>query len=667
MSFKWPERTSKHTPSFKKDAPYSLQLFFKDLEKLFKERDVEMAKAPTNASPMTDVAKIEKTVEYLDGETRVEWRELEVYKQRTSKKWDKFKEGIYEEYPGSNPKRSRKFTIGDMHALIGKTIANGINNEDELGEFARCYFAITKKLLDAKEISKPDILKGFINAFGGQEDVKMRIKQYLQKNTNPRDPIPNSLLKTAAIEALEGPDTIEEAFQPSGRAIQTYARASKAANRAASNSVPSAGLTPVNSNPAPPQKNYNSVGGSFTNFNPNCYYCRRDGCRIPRCEILQKDLERGYCKQDPETKHIQAPTGGGLQRYQGTTLKERLEEYHRINPGHDRDNQPLRSKQTATASMLWEAVAGVQPTYTVEGRKDEGESLEQMRLRLAIMKKEQEEQNELGAYMPSVAPVNLPQRRDPVFKSQNALYDASASQRVLNKILDGPVTVTAREILAISADVSRLMKEANTTHKVPNEQATRTFQKMPVIVPAQLSVFTDEDGKEVEPANLGTDLPDNTAVVNDAYLAYYNATGGLPKGAITAVVTEVIRAVRPTVAQRRTVEALVDPGCSIVSMSDKLCRELALVYNPEIVLPLQSANRQVNHTLGLAPNVPFTFGDITLYLQVHIVKNPPFEVLLGRPFDWLTRIVACTYQDGSQGLTITDPNSGRKVTIPSYC
>ncbi|KAH8822258.1 hypothetical protein DL96DRAFT_1559910 [Flagelloscypha sp. PMI_526] len=592
-----------------------------------------MAKAPTNANPMTDVEKIEKAVEYLDGETRVEWRELEVYEQRTSKKWEEFKEGIYGEYPGSDPKRSRKFTISDMHALIGKTIANGINNGDELGEFACCYFAITKKLLDLKEISNPKVLKGFINAFGSQEDVKLRIKQYLQKHTNPQDPIPNSLLKTAAIEALEGPDAIEEAFQPSGRASQTYARPSRTANQATveyskqssydreeddlisnrprertesqeqmlhhfeklmkSNSVPSVGLTPVNSNPAPPQKNYSSAGGSFTNFNPNCFYCGRDGCRIPRCEILQKDLERGYCKQDPETKCIQAPTGGGLQRYQGTTLKERLEEYHRINPGHDRDNQPLRSKSTPTASMLWKAVASMQPNYTKEQEEQEEQSklgfqgVVQQKCLTRYGRKSQENsttsggkeaqekekgpektiaermiEEELhgsettrkeatgnendgkkaGAYVPLVAPVNLPQHRDPLFKSQNALYDASASQRVLNKILDKPVMVTEREILAISADVSRLMKEANTTHKVPNEQATRTFQKMPVIVPAQLSVFTNKDGEEVKPANLGTDLPGNTAVVNDAYLAYYNATGGLPKGAITAVVTEVIQA-----------------------------------------------------------------------------------------------------------------------------
>ncbi|KAH8834407.1 hypothetical protein DL96DRAFT_1457486, partial [Flagelloscypha sp. PMI_526] len=230
MSYKWPERTSKHAPSFKKDALHSLQLFFEDLERFFKERDVEMAKSPTNAPAMTDAAKIEKTVEYLDGETRVEWREFEVYVDRAGKTWDQFKEAIYEEYPGSDPKRSRKFTLGDMHALIGKTTSNGIYTVDELGDFTRHYFAITKKLLDKKEIGKHEVLKGFINAFGSQEDVK---RQYLQKNTNAHDTIPNSMLKTAAIKALEGPTAVEEAFQSPGRLGQTYPATSRAANRAA--------------------------------------------------------------------------------------------------------------------------------------------------------------------------------------------------------------------------------------------------------------------------------------------------------------------------------------------------------------------------------------------------------------------------------------------------
>ena len=40
---------------------------------------------------------------------------------------------------------------------------------------------------------------------------------------------------------------------------------------------------------------------------------------------------------------------------------------------------------------------------------------------------------------------------------------------------------------------------------------------------------------------------------------------------------------------------------------------------------------------GMAHNVPFTFGNITLFLQVHIMETTVYDVLLGRPFDALAR------------------------------
>ena len=56
------------------------------------------------------------------------------------------------------------------------------------------------------------------------------------------------------------------------------------------------------------------------------------------------------------------------------------------------------------------------------------------------------------------------------------------------------------------------------------------------------------------------------------------------------------------------------------------------VYDPAIKLNMQSANGTRDWSLGLARNVPFTIGTITLYLQVHIIDSPAYDILLGRPF-----------------------------------
>ena len=61
--------------------------------------------------------------------------------------------------------------------------------------------------------------------------------------------------------------------------------------------------------------------------------------------------------------------------------------------------------------------------------------------------------------------------------------------------------------------------------------------------------------------------------------------------------------------------------------------------------------------------MPFTFGDLTLYLQAHIIKLLAYDILLGRPFDVLTSSIVTNYPNEDQTLTLTDPNTGVAVTV----
>jgi hypothetical protein len=77
------------------------------------------------------------------------------------------------------------------------------------------------------------------------------------------------------------------------------------------------------------------------------------------------------------------------------------------------------------------------------------------------------------------------------------------------------------------------------------------------------------------------------------------------------------------------IESVVDPGSSIVAMSEDVCHELGLAYDPQIHLPMQSANGGIDKTLGLARTVPCDLGSIILYMQFHIVRDPAYDILLG--------------------------------------
>ena len=80
---------------------------------------------------------------------------------------------------------------------------------------------------------------------------------------------------------------------------------------------------------------------------------------------------------------------------------------------------------------------------------------------------------------------------------------------------------------------------------------------------------------------------------------------------------------------------------------------------------MQSANGEVDRSLGLVRNVPIQIGDITLYVQIHVICNPAYDILLGRPFDILTESVVRNFANEDQTITIRNPNSSRRATVPT--
>ena len=116
------------------------------------------------------------------------------------------------------------------------------------------------------------------------------------------------------------------------------------------------------------------------------------------------------------------------------------------------------------------------------------------------------------------------------------------------------------------------------------------------------------------------------------------------------------------------VECILDPGSQIVTISENLCDHLHLVYNPANTLGMESANGQVNRSLGVAVDVPLVINGtgITLYLQMHVMRDAAYGVLLGRPFDNLASTIVEQSPDGIHRLTIRCPNSRRVAVVPTY-
>ncbi len=100
-------------------------------------------------------------------------------------------------------------------------------------------------------------------------------------------------------------------------------------------------------------------------------------------------------------------------------------------------------------------------------------------------------------------------------------------------------------------------------------------------------------------------------------------------------------------------------------MSEEVCHELSLAYDPSIRLNMQSANGSIDQSLGLAKNVPFKIVGINIYMQVHVLRKPAYDILFGRPFDVLTESIVRNYGNEDQTITLHDPNTGQAATIPT--
>ena len=139
-----------------------------------------------------------------------------------------------------------------------------------------------------------------------------------------------------------------------------------------------------------------------------------------------------------------------------------------------------------------------------------------------------------------------------------------------------------------------------------------------------------------------------------------------PKPVFVAQESCVLRTALPLINHKAHEESVLDQGSQIVFISKATAEDLGLTWNPEILIHMQGANGQFEKSLGLARNVPFTFGKLVVYLQMHVFAKPPYKVLLGRPFDMVTRSTYKNDEHGGQALILKCPLTNDEIEVETY-
>ncbi|CDO78131.1 hypothetical protein BN946_scf184860.g3 [Trametes cinnabarina] len=257
--------------------------------------------------------------------------------------------------------------------------------------------------------------------------------------------------------------------------------------------------------------------------------------------------------------------------------------------------------------------------------------------------------------------------RDLAYRTQAPVHNPKVAEEIFAHSMKAPViSLLPEKLLSIAPEVRAKYHEAVTPRRVP---ATKT------VAFAQFTEELGEDCEDVDNAKPflstvtcnGEALEPGGYVLPDPYEVYLRdvAPEDDPKSLVITKESHALRSIIGLMANKEYVEGVVDPGCMVIAMSEEACHALGLWYDPSVTLRMVSANGEVDSSLGLVRNVPFKVADIVLYLQVHVIRNAAYDLLLGRPFDVLTKSVVKNFNNEDQTITISCPNTGQVATIPT--
>ncbi|KAJ7584715.1 hypothetical protein C8J56DRAFT_1054194 [Mycena floridula] len=332
---------------------------------------------------------------------------------------------------------------------------------------------------------------------------------------------------------------------------------------------------------------------------------------------------------------------------------------------------PLLDKGKATETGKGPTISeAIRPTSPIPPRKS---SIEQV-----LDEEDEEEEHPYSKIKPGSR--NIPAISTKPLEKGNQV-DRVIIDEVYQRVMNEPnVSISQKELWSILSGIREKVKKATATiEKVAPQSMLKTesdsFQENDeTALPGSLddtaqthrasriSQYRLSAKKDLKAA----DLPPGSFIIQDLFdLQLQEQPNGEQPHIKVARDSQSIRSVTFEIDSRCYVECIVDRGSLIIAMSDQLANDLGLVYDPTVILEMESVNGTTDSSLGLARNVPFTIDDITLYMQVHILKEPAYDILLGRPFDTFTESVIRNFPNGQQLITIMDPHTGLVRTIPT--
>ena len=269
------------------------------------------------------------------------------------------------------------------------------------------------------------------------------------------------------------------------------------------------------------------------------------------------------------------------------------------------------------------------------------------------------------------------------------LKSVSLEESLLGRYLETGAHIPLGELLQVAPAVRRLLARKCRFRNVQKKTITSFYSEIPpsqaftwsteiledlnssdyIVNAAELSspedtfeTFFDVLDKEID------GMPIGTIVHRDIIDSYINEVDSEGKRIIlVAAPSEALRCVFPKLnGHPDLIEGILDMGSMILCIDKKEAIGRGIEWDPSTVIHMQSANGNLNRTLGLARNVLMELGDLQFRAQLHVIEKAPYQLLIGRPFESLTCMVTEAHRDGHVDITLTCPNTGHKIQMGTY-
>ncbi|KAJ8462651.1 hypothetical protein ONZ51_g10764 [Trametes cubensis] len=363
-----------------------------------------------------------------------------------------------------------------------------------------------------------------------------------------------------------------------------------------------------------------------------CFGCGEAGHIMGECPQIQKYLKDGLLLKDFRGR-LTLPDGSILRRNQGETwvqaVKRIFPEVHfvtygdRLDGNNDEDVEesadvlvyPVERVQRETRSYRKQVFdKGGSSSSQDKGKQKESAPSQKPPAPMArfpmqrLMPVETQSQSfnpDKDIEMVEDRALNQRQKKSSAPVSDRTRVPTRASQisknvdptAVLDKILDAPVTLSVRDVVGVSKDVANCLQEALKVKKAD-------------MVPAPASHL------------------------------------------VTSKAGSLIRLEME--CNQKPVSFIVDTGSQLNIISESVCKNVVRrPINTGEAISINDANGGSGRLLGLVEDIPLKIGHVKTPISAYVAENPPFDGLLGRPWQRAHKI---GIEERDDGTYLTFPN-----------